>query len=91
MKVRIIHTSQGYICQFYDLKYGENRWWSISRDVDGDWSHPEYIIRYCTIFTLWGAKRVLKEWIKRNIKGTAKLKAFAQELDKPNVVYEAEV
>lgn len=93
MKVRIIKTSAGYIPQVHKHLYGETAWYSLSRrgDTNDHWSQPEYIYRFCTHYTQWGAMRTLKKYLKFVVEGTKKLEAFEQELNKPNVVYEAEV
>lgn len=93
MKVRILKTSAGYIPQVYKHLYGETTWYSLScsGDTDNHWSEPYYILRFCTHYTQWGAMRTLKKYLKSAIKGTKKLEAFEQELNNPNVVYEAEV
>lgn len=92
MKVRIIKTSAGYIPQVYKKDYGSEQWWSLSAHVkDGLWSDPKYIYDYCTCFTEWGAKRVLKKYLKASVDVSKLLAEFKKELDQPNVVYEAEV
>ena len=92
MKVRIIKTSAGYIPQVYKHLYGETAWYSLgTHDLDHHWSEPEYIYRFCTHYTKWGAMQTLKKYFKYPVGSTKKLKAFEQELNNPNVVYEAEV
>lgn len=93
MKVRIIKTSEGYIPQVYTKDYSKLDWHSIGTHGSEDmlWLDPEYIYNWCTYLTEWGAKRVLKKYIKHAMKGTNRLDAFKKELDQPNVVYEAEV
>lgn len=93
MKVRIIKTSAGYVPQVYTVYYGETAWYSLGKvgSIDNHWSEPDYIYRFCTHYTKWGAMQTLKKYLKYTVEGTKKLEAFEQELNKPNVVYEAEV
>jgi hypothetical protein len=97
MKVRIIKTSAGYVPQAYTTLYYEedDRWYSISSGwfdpATQSWSDPDYVYKYATHLTKWGAMRTLKKWIKRHVKGTKALEAFTKELENPNVVYEAEI
>ncbi len=91
MKARIIKTTEGYIPQVYMHKYGEKAWFSIGGQSLTEWSEPDYIMRFATYMTKWGAMRALKKWVVINIEGTAKLEAFKRELENPNVVYETEV
>jgi hypothetical protein len=92
MKVRIIKTTAGYIPQVYKTQYGSEQWWSLSHHAeDGLWSDPAYIIDYCTYLTQWGAKRVLKNYLKVKVDVKKRLADFKKELEQPNVVYEAEV
>ena len=95
MKVRIIKTSAGYVPQVLlkDL-YWENKgwvWYSIGGLTPDAWTSTDFIKNYCTCLTQWGAKRVLKKWLKSNAKGNKAFEAFEKELENPNVVYEAEV
>ena len=95
MKVRIIKTSAGYVpqVQLEDRYYKDKglTWYSIGGIVPDTWSNPDYIKRFCTCLTQWGAKRVLKKWLRSNTKDSKALEAFTKELENPNVVYEAEV
>lgn len=93
MKVRIIKTSAGYVPQVYAKHYGETAWYSLGRvgAIDNPWSDPDYIYRFCTHYTKWGAMQTLKKYEKIVVKGTKKLEVFEKELKAPNVVYEAEV
>lgn len=87
MKVRIIKTSKGYLAQVQDGIL----WEFIDTTSRYTWTSPEYVYTEAVHLTKWGAMRTLKRWLKKNVKGTAKLEAFTKELKNPNVVYEAEV
>lgn len=90
MKVRIIKTSAGYVPQVSTSEMGERPQWQ-STEGTHLWISVDLTYKYATYRTLWGAKLVLKNWLRKNIKGTKKLEAFKKELENPNVVYEAEV
>ncbi len=95
MKVRIIKTDAGYVPQVQlESKYWEQEgllWYSLGGYGVDTWSDVEFIKKHCICRTQWGAQRVLKKWLKINIKGTKSLEAFKKQLENPNVVYEAEV
>ena len=87
MKVRIIKTSEGYIPQIADGIL----WEGVGSDPLVTWSSEESMLRFCTHYTLWGAKKTLNRYLEKNTVGTKKLALFKKELENPNVVYEAEV
>lgn len=95
MRVRIIKTDCGYVPQVEQFsKYFGNDgyfWYSIGGSHPDTWSDVEFIKKHCVFVTQWGANRMLKKWLKINIKGTKSLEAFNQQLENPNVIYEAEV
>lgn len=93
MKVRIIKTSEGYIPQVYTRQYSSEEWYSLGKvgARDALWSEPDYIRRFCSHYTKWGAMNTLKRYLKITSENTKKLQAFTEQLKNPNVVYEAEV
>jgi len=99
MKVRIIKTDEGYVPQaFFDPWYNQNlkdsakpKWHSIGGSQVTYWSDPEYVMNYCTHTFLWGAKRVLNKFVKKNKELTFRYDKFLTQLKEPNVVYEAEI
>lgn len=93
MKVRIVKTDAGYVPQVYQNTYGKYAWEGVTY-VGTEFSDPDYLFKYCTYYTLWGAKKSLFKYLKKLGKTKAQMDAFEsfkKQLENPNVVYEAEI